>query len=48
MKIIHYIFITIKIDIAELANIFYSNIIYRYDISYNIVSDRDLIFTNAF
>ena len=45
---IRYILITIKINIAELANIFYSNIIYRYDMSYDIISDRDSIFTNAF
>ena len=47
-KIIRYIFITIKINAAELANIFYSNIIYRYDISYDIVSNRDSIFISAF
>ena len=48
MKIVRYIFITIKINIAELANIFHSNIIYYYDISYDIISNRDSIFISAF
>ena len=48
MKIIRYISIIIKINIAKLANIFYSNIIYRYDISYDIINNRDLIFISAF
>ena len=48
MKIIRYISIIIKINIAKLANIFHSNIIYRYNISYNIVSNRDSIFISAF
>ena len=48
IKIIRYISIIIKINVAELTKIFYSNIIYRYDISYKIVSDRDSIFISAF
>ena len=48
MKIIRYISITIKINVAKLAKIFYSNIIYRYNISYEIINNRDSIFISAF
>ena len=39
IKIIKYLFIKITIDIVTLTKIFYNKIIYRYNISNNIVND---------
>ena len=36
------------IDIAALAEVFHKEIIYRYNILNNIISDRGSIFTSAF
>ena len=47
-KIIKYLLITIKIDAAKLAKVFHTKIIYRYEISNNIISDRDSIFISEF
>ena len=48
IKIIKYFLIIIKIDIAKLAKVFHAKIIYRYDISNKIISDRESIFINNF
>ena len=48
IKIIRYLSIIIKIDVAELAKVFHAKIIYRYKISNKIISDRELIFINDF
>ena len=48
IRIIKYLSIIIKIDIAKLAKIFHAKIIYRYDISNKIISDKELIFINNF
>ena len=45
---IRYLFMFIIIDVAALAKLFFIKIVYRYDIFYNIVNDRDFIFTNVF
>ena len=45
---IKYLFIFIIIDVIALTKLFFAEIIYRYDISYNIVNDRDFVFTNVF
>ena len=47
-KIIRYLSITIKIDVAELAEVFHAEIIYRYDMSNEIISDRESIFISDF
>ena len=38
----------IIIDAAALTEIFFIKIVYRYDISYNIVNNRNFIFINVF
>ena len=38
----------IIIDAAALTKLFFIKIVYRYDMSYDIVNDRDFIFTNVF
>ena len=48
IKIIKYLFIFIIIDAAALTEIFFIKIVYRYDISYNIVNNRDFIFISVF
>ena len=48
IKIIRYLSIIIKIDVAKLAKIFHAEIIYRYDISNKIISDRESIFISDF
>ena len=48
IKMIRYLFMFIIIDVAALAKLFFIKIVYRYDIFYNIVNDRDFIFTNVF
>ena len=48
IKIIRYLFIFIIIDVVALAELFFAEIVYRYDMSYDIVNDRDFIFTNVF
>ena len=48
IKIIRYFSIIIKIDVAKLAKVFYTKIIYRYKISNKVISDKELIFINNF
>ena len=38
----------IIIDVAALTKLFFVEIVYRYNISYDIVNDRDFMFTNVF
>ena len=45
---IKYLLIFIIIDIAALTKLFFIKIIYRYNMFYNIVNDRDFMFTNVF
>ena len=45
---IKYLFIFIIIDIAALTKLFFIKIIYRYDIFYDIINNRDSVFTNVF
>jgi len=47
-KIIRYIFVTIRIDIAELAKIFFDKIVLRFEMSANIVNNRKFVFTSIF
>ena len=48
IKIIKYISITIKIDVVTLTKVFYEKIIFRFDISSDIMSDKNSVFMNAF
>ena len=48
IKIIKYILIIKKIDIAKLTKMFFKKIILRFDKSNEIVNDRKFVFTNAF
>ena len=45
---IKYLFIFIIIDIVALTKLFFVEIVYRYDMSYNIVNNRDFIFISVF
>jgi len=47
-KIIKYIFVITRIDIAKLAKIFFDKIVLRFETSTNIISDREFVFTNIF
>ena len=48
IKIIRYLFMFIIIDAAALTKLFFIKIVYRYDIFYNIVNNRDFIFISVF
>ena len=48
IKMIKYIFVTIKIDVVTLAKIFYEKILLRFDTSTEIVNDKDSVFISAF
>ena len=43
-----YLFMFIIIDVVALTKLFFIKIIYRYDIFYNIVNNRDFVFINVF
>ena len=45
---IKYLFMFIIIDVVALAELFFIEIVYHYDISYDIVNDRGFVFTNVF
>ena len=45
---IRYLFMFIIIDAAALTKLFFIKIVYRYDIFYNIVNNRDFMFINVF
>ena len=48
IKMIKYILIIKKINVAELTKVFFKKIILRFEISNKIVNDRKFVFTNAF
>ena len=48
IKMIRYLFIFIIIKAAALAKLFFIKIVYRYDMSYNIVNNRDSVFISVF
>ena len=45
---IRYLFMFIIIDVVTLTKLFFIEIVYHYDIFYNIVNDRDFMFISAF
>ena len=48
IKMIKYIFVTIKIDVVTLAKIFYEKILMRFDTTTNIVNVKSFVFISAF
>ena len=48
IKMIKYVSIIKKIDVAKLTKMFFEKIILRFNMSDEIVSDRKFVFTNAF
>ena len=48
IKMIKYLFMFIIIDAAALTKLFFIKIVYRYNMFYDIVNDRDFIFINVF
>ncbi len=47
-KIIRYIFIIIRINIAKLIKVFFNKIVLYFEISTNIVNNRKFVFTSIF
>ena len=47
-KIIKYLSMIIKIDVAKLTKLFFKNIVLRFDISVDIVNDKNSFFINVF
>ena len=48
IKMIKYISIIKKIDVAELTKVFFEKVILHFDMSDEIVSDRNSVFINEF
>ena len=48
IKEIKYLSMIIKIDAAKLTKLFFKKIVLRFDISANIINDRNFLFINAF
>ena len=48
IKMIKYLFMFIIIDVAALTELFFVEIVYYYNMSYDIVNDRGFIFINVF
>ena len=48
IKMIKYLFMFIIIDVAALAELFFIEIVYRYDMFYDIVNDRGFVFISVF
>ena len=48
IKMIKYLFVFIIIDAVALAELFFIEIVCRYDMSYDIVNNRDSVFTSVF
>ena len=48
IKMIKYLFVFIIIDVVALTKLFFIEIVYRYDIFYDIVNNRDFVFISVF
>ena len=48
IKIIKYLFMFITIDVVALTKLFFIKIIYRYNMFYDIVNNRDSMFISVF
>ena len=47
-KMIKYLSVIIKIDVAKLTKLFFEQIVLRFDISTDIVNDKNFLFINVF
>ncbi len=48
IKMIKYILIITRINVAELKKVFFKKIVLRFNMLTNIISNRDSVFTSAF
>ena len=48
IKMIRYLFMFIIIDVAALTKLFFIEIVYRYDMFYDIVNNRNFVFISVF
>ena len=48
IKIIKYLSMIIKIDVAKLTKLLFEQIVLRFDILTNIINDKNFLFVNAF
>ena len=48
IKMIKYLLISIKIDVLKLTNVFFEEIVLHFDISADIVNDKNFLFINVF
>ena len=48
IKMVRYLFVFIIIDVVALTELFFIKIVCRYDMFYDIVSDRGFVFTSVF
>ena len=47
-KMIKYLSIIIKIDVLKLTNVFFEKIVLHFNISVNIVNNKNFLFINVF
>ena len=47
-KMFKYLLVSIKIDVSKLTNIFFEKIVLYFDMSANIVNNRNSLFINVF
>ena len=48
IKMIKHLSVIIKIDVAKLIKLFFEQIVLRFDISTDIINDKNFLFLNAF
>ena len=48
IKMIKYLLIIIKIDVAKLTNVLFEKIILHFDMSTDIINDKNSLFINVF
>ena len=48
IKMIKYLSVSIKIDVSKLTNVFFEKIVLHFDMSADIVNDKNFLFINAF
>jgi hypothetical protein len=48
IKMMFYIFVMKKITIVELTKIIFDHVMFKYDVSKNVVSNKEFVFTNAY
>ena len=47
-KMLKYLSMIIKIDVAKLTQLFFEQIVLRFDMSADIINDKNFLFINAF